>query len=179
MGIVLTVALKLLSIFPEDSLEHIRSNDRAVHVPHFIQGLGVRHYKPSFSTQRIFFRFFLDKFESLIKEKFRQFIRVWKALQTAIHVASITKIVKPNLTIFTVGPFFHLDVAQLRICLKAALGHMKSFIFFHTGLIAVSNSLTLANVGKLIPCITPFTRTNENALLLFIFEGETCRGNLY
>ena len=65
MRVVLAVAAELLSIFTQDSLEEVRSDDVIGLIPHLIDELSVSHNQAALCTQRVLDSLSLDKLESL------------------------------------------------------------------------------------------------------------------
>ena len=55
MGIMLTIALELISILTKYSLKHIWSNHRRIHIPHHVQRASVCHHEASLCTERILY----------------------------------------------------------------------------------------------------------------------------
>lgn len=89
MRVMLAKALKLLSVFAQNALEHVRSDDARVHVPHFIQSFGVSHDQASLRAERVLDLVVIDEFKAFLHEELGQLVCVAETLQTRVHVASI------------------------------------------------------------------------------------------
>ena len=150
----------------------MRFDDLDVHVPHLVQQHSVGFYKTTLSTMLVFDFEIIHEFKLFLKEKSRQFIRVWQALQTRVHVAGVAQVLQSNFAIFWVIYLFYRQIVQLIICLRGAFILMETFVFLHALLIAVADPITPAGAFEDIFLVTPFTLAELMTLLLHVPQVE-------
>jgi hypothetical protein len=103
-----------------------------------------------------------------------QFPSVWDALDTTIHVASISKIGKSHQTFHRV--LIQLCIIlflQLTISLSSTLVNVESLVFFQAIIIAVLYIFALANRSHYISLTAPLTDTNCQFLILVEHKRES------
>ena len=92
VAVLLAVTLKLLRVFAQDSLEHVRAHHWIIAVPHFVKRFCVGHGKTPLRAEGVLNRELIDKREATLQEELSKFVRVGEALKATVHVARIAKI---------------------------------------------------------------------------------------
>lgn len=79
------------------------------------------------------------------------------ALEATVHKAGIPQIRKPHSSSFAVGSYNHFNfLVQLLFFSESTVPKMVAFVFFLTGLRAVSNLLTATRKWEFLVFIAPF-----------------------
>jgi len=165
VGVMLSTTLKLLCVFAENTLEHIRSDDSRTHVPHFVYCFCIGQNKTTLSAQGVSFLFFAYKSEVAVEEELCQLKSVRQALKTTCHVAGIAQVCQSHFAVSGVGLFLNLNLIQFLVSSRTALGFVEALIFDLTRFVAVAHSFTLALDCELLGLVTAFTLSNETAFL--------------
>ena len=96
-----------------------------------------------------------------------------KALDTAIHVASVTKVVKSGKTLLgSVVEFIFIILLQFVVSHSTAFVDMEPLVLFHTVIVAVFHIFTFADGAKDVSAVAPFAESYDEVSSLDVFECE-------
>jgi len=169
---MLTEPLKLLRIFAQNPLEHVRPDHRILLVPHLVQQLSVGLHQPAGSPQRVVRVEVV--LEPLFEEILGQFEAVAQALEAAVHVARVAQVAQAHLPVPSVWTPFEAGDAflQFGVSLGAAVGDVPARVLAQALLVAVTYSFAGAFDFQDFFLRAKLTLSYEYSLILPVLKSE-------